>query len=272
MKPITFVIGLFAGSPGRARTYNNSVNSRVLCHWATEEYWVGVKKDVLRLFLRKIPGVISETLFSSRISAAVLFSPYVCSAFLQNTCSCLLFPLPAASILSWMDTRKRTYSALFLEKGSGGVLLSRAVSSQVPSALRGLTSVFGMGTGGTLSPLPPEFSIKLSTFRLTPWKLHSEKLTSIWVPCLLFSSKPLRSSPRPISISKLIHYCIYTADLSTLSSSRGLTCSRSGNLFLQVGFTLRCLQRLSRPHFASQLCLWQDNCCTRGASIPVLSY
>ena len=41
--------------------------------------------------------------------------------------------------------------------GSGNVLLSRAVSSQVPSALKGLTSVFGMGTGGTLSPLPPEF-------------------------------------------------------------------------------------------------------------------
>ena len=39
---------------------------------------------------------------------------------------------------------------------SGDDLLSRAVSSQVPSALRGLTSVFGMGTGGTLSPLSPE--------------------------------------------------------------------------------------------------------------------
>ena len=42
----------------------------------------------------------------------------------------------------------------FLE--SGNVLLSRAVSSQVPSALKGLTSVFGMGTGGSLSPLSPE--------------------------------------------------------------------------------------------------------------------
>ena len=39
---------------------------------------------------------------------------------------------------------------------SGNVLLSRAVSSQVPSALRGLTSVFGMGTGGSLSLLSPE--------------------------------------------------------------------------------------------------------------------
>ena len=38
------------------------------------------------------------------------------------------------------------------------------------------------------------------------------------------------------------------------------------------GFTLRCLQRLSVPHIAAQLCHWRDNWCTRGASIPVLSY
>ena len=34
----------------------------------------------------------------------------------------------------------------------GGYLLSRAVSSQVPSAYEGLTAVFGMGTGGSLQP------------------------------------------------------------------------------------------------------------------------
>ena len=39
---------------------------------------------------------------------------------------------------------------------SGGDLLSRTVTSQVPSALKSLTSVFGMGTGGTSSSLPPE--------------------------------------------------------------------------------------------------------------------
>ena len=39
---------------------------------------------------------------------------------------------------------------------SGSDLLSRAVSSQVPSALKGLTSVFGMGTGVTPSLSPPE--------------------------------------------------------------------------------------------------------------------
>ena len=51
---------------------------------------------------------------------------------------------------------QRKLSLFLMESGSD--LLSRAVSSQVPSALKGLTSVFGMGTGGSLSPLPPEFS------------------------------------------------------------------------------------------------------------------
>ena len=57
-----------------------------------------------------------------------------------------------------LDKKKtqRKLSLFLMESGSD--LLSRAVSSQVPLALKGLTSVFGMGTGGSLSPLPPEFS------------------------------------------------------------------------------------------------------------------
>ena len=39
---------------------------------------------------------------------------------------------------------------------SGGDLLSQGVYPQVPSALTVLTSVFGMGTGVTLSLWPPE--------------------------------------------------------------------------------------------------------------------
>ena len=39
---------------------------------------------------------------------------------------------------------------------SGSDLSSRAVSSQVLSALESLTSVFGMGTGGSSPSLPPE--------------------------------------------------------------------------------------------------------------------
>ena len=69
-----------------------------------------------------------------------------------------------------------------------------------------------------------------------------------------------------------IRYRTSTDDLSTSSSLRGLTNFRCGSLILQGGFTLRCLQRLSRPHFASLLCPWQNNSFTRGASTPVLSY
>jgi hypothetical protein len=39
---------------------------------------------------------------------------------------------------------------------SGGVLLSHPAARAVPSALKGLTSVFGMGTGVAPSLWPPE--------------------------------------------------------------------------------------------------------------------
>ena len=41
-----------------------------------------------------------------------------------------------------------------------------------------------------------------------------------------------------------------------------------GNLILR-GFMLRCFQHLSLPHIATQLCPWQNNWYTSGASIPV---
>ena len=71
------------------------------------------------------------------------------------------------------------------------------------------------------------------------------------------------------SSSKCYHS--FTDDLSP-GSLPGVLLLSNGTLILEVGFTLRCLQRLSLPHFASQLCRWHDNSCTRGTSIPVLSY
>ena len=61
--------------------------------------------------------------------------------------------IPNELSLLYKEKRPNFLSPFF---ESGGDLLSRAVSSQVPSALKVLTSVFGMGTGGTPSPLPPE--------------------------------------------------------------------------------------------------------------------
>ena len=58
----------------------------------------------------------------------------------------------------------------------GGVLLSQGLSTQVPSALEGLTSVFGMGTGVTPPPWPPKSVAKWSAAGggAAPWELHSE--------------------------------------------------------------------------------------------------
>ena len=45
-----------------------------------------------------------------------------------------------------------------------------------------------------------------------------------------------------------------------------------GRSRFEVGFPLRCLQRLSRPYIATLHCGWRHNRSTRGTSIPVLSY
>ena len=66
-------------------------------------------------------------------------------------------------------------------------------------------------------------------------------------------------------------YHSFTDDLSP-GSLPGVLLLSNGTLILEVGFTLRCLQRLSHPHFASLLCRWHDNSCTSDASTPVLSY
>ena len=165
--------------------------------------------------------------------------------------------------------------------------------------------MFGMGTGGSLRLLSPEtfsgldFLRTLKTAqvgfpsavrpRQLPFSLSFSHKLSRMIPRLSYVSLVRSRFPIPHSSSLIPHSSAdqaldrlvssssircrtSTDDLSTLSSSRGLTCSRSGNSLLWGGFTLRCLQRLSRPHFASQLCPWQNNCFTRGASIPVLSY
>ena len=43
---------------------------------------------------------------------------------------------------------------------------------------------------------------------------------------------------------------------------------KNGKSHLGGGFTLRCLQRLSLPDLATQLCHWRDNWCTIGPSHP----
>ena len=126
---------------------------------------------------------------------------------------------------------------------------------------------------------------------LKDWQLHSKLFSLVYSYQLIFICVLVkiieffvkrfrfqsflsfqRSSPRPISIGQLIRCRIYTSDLSTWLSSRGLTSLRCGIPYLEASFTLRCFQRLSQPHSATLLCRWRDNRCTVGAFIPVLSY
>src|SRR5690606_7164310 len=82
----------------------------------------------------------------------------------------------------------------------GGVLLSQGGSSQVPSALAGLTSVFGMGTGVTPPPWPPKPVVKGAatwTGRVGPDAGRSleHSIASTNIDC--------SPSPRPISTGRL---------------------------------------------------------------------
>ena len=127
-----------------------------------------------------------------------------------------------------------------------------------------LTSVFGMGTGGTSSPSTPTMLLKapskLNRFSNEFHATSKEILTQYsWI------------SPRPISTCKLnTSQCLHIKPINLIVFEGSY--SFDGISYLKAGFTLRCLQRLSVPHIAAQLCHWRDNWCTRGASIPVLSY
>ena len=82
-----------------------------------------------------------------------------------------------------------------------------------------------------------------------PSKLHTRNISFI-LPITLLG----HALDRLVSVSS-IHYCTSTSDLSTSSSSRGLT-TYVGISHLEGGFTLRCLQRLSRPGLATLPCIW----------------
>ena len=106
-----------------------------------------------------------------------------------------------------------------------------------------------------------------------PSKPNSEpRKSSLASACISFSPEPLRSSPRRISIGQLnTLLCLHLRPINVIVYDAPYS-SRDERSYLRGSFTLRCFQRLSRPDVATQLCRWHDNWCTRGLSIPVLSY
>ena len=134
----------------------------------------------------------------------------------------------------------------------GNFLLSQAVPSSVPSAFGGLTSVFGMGTGGALQLSSPETFRREASLSLplpAPSKLHSNRVDPQTftlpnlpsLPFALSTASALSSFLRflrllldgfPFSdqaLDRLVSpsstpHSASTDDLSTSSSLRGLTC------------------------------------------------
>ena len=73
---------------------------------------------------------------------------------------------------------------------------------------------------------------------------------------------------RAISTGKLhalLHFHTRPINVVVFHGSQGSTC-------FEVGFPLRCFQRLSRPYIATLHCGWRHNRSTRGTFTPVLSY
>ena len=159
---------------------------------------------------------------------------------------------------------------------------SRAVSS----ALRGLTSLFGMGRGA-----PPRYC----RHSCLSWPLACNP------PCALTGALPgcgkgegrHRGSPLSVVLSRLsldlsrkaALHCA-AASVRAISAAR-LNVSQRSHLrpidvvvydgpqrrpHLGAGFALRCLQRLSDPDAATRLRAWRHDRHTVGPSDPVLSY
>ena len=158
--------------------------------------------------------------------------------------------------------------------------------------------MFGMGTGGTSPSLPPVGGLRpVLTFHFSVSSLRGSRVAfaTLTTAQVGFNIRPFTIDlivSLNVCISALIRVCYIkrlnqaldrlvsttcmcyhtsSVDLSP-GSPPGVLLLADGSLILEVGFTLRCLQRLSRPYFASLLCRWHDNSCTSGMSIPVLSY
>ena len=117
--------------------------------------------------------------------------------------------------------------------------------------------MFGMGTGVS----PPPWSPGIRTELEKAGQNRQEK------------GGIYGQASRPISTGKLNPFLgLHLRPINLVVFEGPLGDLRHGRPYLEVGFPLRCFQRLSRPNIAIQPCPWRDNWYTRGSSVPVLSY
>ena len=179
-----------------------------------------------------------------------------------------------------------------ITKSLGNGLFSHTVARAVSSVLRGLTTVFGMGTGVPPSPCHPrnfDRVMERRCLRHAPIREGSANHCGARCERALMNSAqlimgcrtpnlPIRSAAKSSTISTARLNALPRLHLRpinqiiSLGSYLSPQSGESGEPNLEAGFPLRCFQRLSIPHVATQQCLWRDNWYTSGASTPVLSY
>src|SRR4030042_2198812 len=123
-------------------------------------------------------------------------------------------------------------------------------------------------------------SSKISLSLIVPlknkYKINTKGLSPLCICFTLFflTTEKLKGQvTRSISTGKLnalLH--LHCQPINVVVYHRPLGGLLHGRPYLEVGFTLRCFQRLSHPDIATRHCHWHDNRNTRGLSIPVLSY
>ncbi len=141
--------------------------------------------------------------------------------------------------------------------------LEQYVCRSAPDCLNG-RSFISLLTQPYFMPLPLKHHPAMRSARKT--RFPAARICRLLLSFLLGQAFDLL-----VTVSSMCYHTS-TPALSTLSSSRGLIGFSPGISHLKGGFTLRCLQRLSLPDLATQLCHWYDNWYTSGPSSPVLSY
>ena len=170
--------------------------------------------------------------------------------------------------------------------GAGSDVLSHRAAPAVPSAQRGLTAVFGMGTGVSPALWPPATRSwchqQIACFTQANMGVERERgchrYRSTSQTSLRDSSRPTRGrgtgqASRALSTARLLESPrFHLPPINVVVSHGPSEVLRPGSVHLEVGFPLRCFQRLSLPDVATRQCPWRNNRYTRGQSVPVLSY
>ena len=124
----------------------------------------------------------------------------------------------------WFSVYKKRASGFFQMLSKSWRLPTLPLGIAVPSALTGLTSLFGMGRGGSPSLLPPLFYLVCTCVLAVLSGCHpvygvrerKYKSLSCLVWLLVFQlSHPPQLKCRDISTARLWHYCLYICGLST---------------------------------------------------------